>query len=769
MTPIAVGIVVALVLASACSSNSESGDRADATTSTAAAPSTTAGSASTRAPATTAPLATPSGQPAPAVTRIEVDSTPDQYFVLYIQPDLNAAREYPVAVTRGQAGKTALTDGRTQLPTNHYRVATFSIAQPGDIDGDGIDDITELNARTTMNPLNPARSISPNDGMVMIPDKATFEALSYQGKEVAIDNHLTDLEFVKFYLLDVNTDRPSVYFMNTVTHRAHMRFANAVGIPAGRGLQSGQMRGEIVYHRNVRAPDGTLGVYRFEFEPNDSYSFPAVRLGYELLASSMPFLTNNFVYYPMPQAALPLYQRERAQYDAYRMRVVLESDLVGVVDHVSLNPAVGYGLLRVMTLEERPNSRDVVIYEALPNEMPRVAGVITTVPQTPLSHVNLRAVQDRVPNAYVRNALDNPSIAALIGRYVKYTVSASGFTVEPATQSEVEAHHAAARPSTAQVPVRDLSVKSIAPLSKIGFNDSKAYGVKAANVATLATFGLPAGTVPSGYAVPFYFYDEFMKANGFYDTVREMLADPRFRSDLATQESWLGLLREAIKDAPMPGWMMTQLAEMQKAYPAGTSIRCRSSTNNEDLPNFSGAGLYDSKTQHADEGHIAKCIKQVYASTWNFRAFTEREFYRIDHLTTAMGVLTHPNFDDEVANGVAVSTDPLHGSTGTFYVNTQLGEDLVTNPDALSIPEELLLDGDGTVTVVRRSNLIGADRLLMTDARIVALRSQLKVIHDRFAVLYGVKPGDSFAIEIEFKITRDNALSIKQARPWVFN
>ena len=144
---------------------------------------------------------------------------------------------------------------------------------------------------------------------------------------MAIDNHLSDLEFVKFYLLDVNTDRPSVYFMNTVTHRAHMRFANAVGIPAARGAQSGQMRGEIVYHRNVRAPDGTLGVYRFEFEPNDSYSFPAVRLGYELLASSMPFLTNNFLYYPMPQAALPLYQRERAQYDAYRMRIVLEGDL----------------------------------------------------------------------------------------------------------------------------------------------------------------------------------------------------------------------------------------------------------------------------------------------------------------------------------------------------------------------------------------------------------------------------------------------------------
>jgi hypothetical protein len=130
-----------------------------------------------------------------------------------------------------------------------------------------------------------------------------------------------------------------------------------------------------------------------------------------------------------------------------------------------------------------------------------------------------------------------------------------------------------------------------------------------------------------------------------------------------------------------------------------------------------------------------------------------------------MGVLTHANFEGEGANGVAVTTDPLHGSSGTYYVNTQLGEDLVTNPDALSIPEELLLGADGTVTVVARSNLVGADRLLMTDAQIVALRSQLTVIHDRFAALYGVKPGEKFAIEIEFKITRDNTLSIKQGPP----
>ena len=434
-----------------------------------------------------------------------------------------------------------------------------------------------------------------------------------------------------------------------------------------------------------------------------------------------------------------------------------------------LNAAVGFGLLRVMTLDERPNPRDVVIYPALPNELSRVAGVITTVGQTPLSHVNLRAVQDKVPNAVIASALTDPQIKALIGRYVKYTVATAGVTIAPATQSEVEAHHAAARPVAAQTPQRDLTVHAIAPLTKIGFDDWKAYGVKAANLATLGKLDLPDADVPDGYAVPFYFYDEFMKAAGLYDRARTMIADAKFRSDPAVQDKQLGELRDAIKAATMPAWMMTELSTLQKSFPAGSPIRCRSSTNNEDLPGFSGAGLYDSKTQRPDEGHMSKCIKQVYASVWNLRAFLERDFYRIDHLTTAMGVLTIPNVDDERANGVAVSIDPVYETPGAFYVNTQLGEDLVTNPEALSVPEALLLGSDGSVNVINRSNLAEPGDLLLNTTQTAALRSSLSVIKDQFAVLYNVGQSEKFSMEIEFKITKSGALSIKQARTWVFN
>ena len=440
---------------------------------------------------------------------------------------------------------------------------------------------------------------------------------------------------------------------------------------------------------------------------------------------------------------------------------------------LSMNPAVGYGWLRVMEQGERPNPRDIAIYEALPNELPRVAGIITTVPQTPLSHVNLRAVQDAVPNAFIQDALDDDTIDGLLDSYVRYEVTESGWSLRAASPEEVDAHYAALRPATAQVPRRDLSVTAITPLSAVGFEDWDAFGVKAANVAVLGTLGFPPGTVPEGFAVPFHFYDAFMAHNGFYDDIEEMLADENFQTDFDVQADMLKDLRKAIKDAQTPDWIVDALTAMHATYPSGQSLRYRSSTNNEDLPGFSGAGLYDSKTQDADETEedgIDKSLKQVYASLWNFRAFTEREFHRIDHLAAAMGVLVHPNYTDELANGVAVSFDPIRGYDGYYYLNTQLGEDLVTNPEAYSEPEEILLHPSGNqYEILATSNQVEPGELLLDDAQLRQLGGHLEVIHDHFKALYDPAPGEPFAMEIEFKITSSDILAIKQARPWVFS
>ncbi len=726
------------------------------------------------APVVAAPIgacrrAGPGPEPRPVEVEavpVVVQSTAEKYYVLYVLHDLDdgTAVEIPVSVTLGEAGSTTLAEELPALPAERYRVEEYLVADPGSVDRDCIDDVTELAELGAMNPLNRAPEVRPVDGAVAIPDRETFEALSA---------HLFGLEYVKFHLDGMGTDRPIIYFQNTETYRAHSRFEKVIEdwLEENRpSLDGDYMRGQIVYHPNVVARDGSLGVYRFEFR-YASHSFATIAHAQEILAASMPVLEDNLMYYPNPGLALEAYLRERALYDESRVRVLLEEDVFPDVDFMSLNRAEGYGFLRVMSLEERPDPRDVVIYETLPNELSRVAGIITTVPQTPLSHVNLRAVQDGVPNAFIRGALDNADVDDLIDSFVHYTVTGSGWTLRAATPAEVDAHYAASRPSQPQTPQRDLSVTEITALGDVGFGDWTAFGVKAANVAVLGTLGFGDGTVPDGFAVPFYFYDEFMKHNGLYDDVEEMLADPDFQSDFDTQQNKLKKLRKKIKKADTPQWIIEALEAMHATYPESQSLRYRSSTNNEDLPGFSGAGLYDSKTQDPDEtaeDGIDKSIKGVWASLWNFRAFTEREFHRIDHAAAAMGVLVHPNFSDELANGVAVSFDPFGRADGSYYVNTQLGEDLVTNPEAHSVPEEMLLHPDGTHTVMARSNQVPAGQLLLSDAQLDQLRRHLEAIHNHFEELYGIGPGEEFAIEIEFKITSDNILSIKQARPWVF-
>ena len=377
--------------------------------------------------------------------------------------------------------------------------------------------------------------------------------------------------------------------------------------------------------------------------------------------------------------------------------------------------------------------------------------------------------RDKVPNAFITKAWENSTIAPLIGKYVYYQVDADGFEIREATLKEVETHFADLRPSKVQTPERDLSVNRILPLDDIGFTDASHFGVKTANLATLRTFGFPEGTVPNGFGIPFYFYDEFMKHNGFYEQLEHLLGSPMFQREQDTKVTELEKFRTEIKNGGIPAWMMDALSELQTAFPEGTSLRCRSSTNNEDLPGFSGAGLYDSYTHHPNEGHLSKSIKQVFASLWNFRAFEARDFYRIDHFVTAMGVLVHPNFADELANGVAVTDDVVYQTVGNYYLNVQVGEDLVTNPEEQSIPEEILMDwwDSNNYRVVKTSNRPVDNKRILTDAHLRELSRYLGVIHNKFSQLSGPAGQTAdFAMEIEFKITSEGKLSIKQARPW---
>ena len=478
---------------------------------------------------------------------IVVSSTTADYFVLYVErPNRNNPRQYiPVSVTRGQAGTTTLKDNLAALSPTKYRVEKYQVAQPGDLDGDCVDDITELDDLGAQNPINPTRTTTNVHVKAALDSHETFQAFSDQQDFGTNAFEVLDgLEHVKFMILDEFGTNPSIYFIDSTSpkwHLALLRELRELGEPEGHLLVA--MKGNLVYHPNVIAPDGSLGMYRFSYNIGTGGFSRTVNL-HQLLASAMPFLENNLAYYPQSERELWYYRKEKAQYDASRVNIILQDDILPDVAYIPLNQAEGYGRLRLMAEGDDPRPGDIPIYESLPNDLPRVAGTITTVPQTPLSHVNLRAIQNGVPNAFLRDILTTKEYADLIGKHVYFAVAADGFTLREATKSEVDRHHQSARPTTTQTLTRDLTVTTITSLANVAFDDWDAFGVKAANMAELSRLNLPAGTVPTGYAVPFYFYDEFMKANSFYDDIDTMLADQNFQSDYAVQESMLKALRK---------------------------------------------------------------------------------------------------------------------------------------------------------------------------------------------------------------------------------
>ena len=99
-----------------------------------------------------------------------VTSTTADYFVLYVSHDVDGTEvELPVLVKKGEAGTTTLAENVEAMPAERYRVEKYLIADPADVDGDCIDDLTELDDFGTGEPRERCPSLSDfTDGAVIV-------------------------------------------------------------------------------------------------------------------------------------------------------------------------------------------------------------------------------------------------------------------------------------------------------------------------------------------------------------------------------------------------------------------------------------------------------------------------------------------------------------------------------------------------------------------------------------------------------------------------
>jgi len=252
------------------------------------------------------------------------------------------------------------------------------------------------------------------DGSASIASLPAFAALAYAGDSLK-DPDLDGLLFVKFTVDAVTSEAPDVYFINTRSHPTHVGFARSIGLfTYARGM--GRADGVIVYRPQLRAPSGETGLFTFEFDPPRRREARTVKRVFSLLTRQMPLLDQLTGLHPRQPALASLLQGLAAA-GAFDLPVYTDADLFDVpLQFLALQQGNTTGRLVLHKSPAIPRPGDVIVVDDLPDDLPRVAGIITGRRQTPLSHVNVRAIQLGIPNAYVAGATHLPQIADHLGQ-----------------------------------------------------------------------------------------------------------------------------------------------------------------------------------------------------------------------------------------------------------------------------------------------------------------------------------------------------------------
>ena len=631
---------------------------------------------------------------------------------------------------------------------------------------------------------------------------------------------------LKFLIMNVDTE-PEVYFMNTKKHPLHYDFARQVlkidqtiaefEDNTYHGTYRTAMAGTILYYPDIEnaGENGMASLFAVTFFPSDDLTPEQALFCHRLIEERMNQVEFSgqelrVIYLPAGEEQEKEVEQKMEQFEKTGAEILFKRDLYMGVPFQLLNTGTAYGTLLLKSPEDLEKDvvsfKDILVLTRLPNELPVVGGTITAEMQTPLAHVNVAARNRGTPNMSLPDADTDEKVTSLLNKIVKFEVKNGSWSLTEATLEEAKEYWGSIKKEE-RFPESDLENEKMKPLEDINFSDSLSYGVKAANVAELSK--LLGQNAPAGFAVPFFYYDQFLKnsiitenavndaksdcidedrskeicsnvaefvlnngkektLDNFIDTV---LSDERFNTDSPYREATLDALKYFIGHLPVDTGFATKLRRMIEFFHGDNPVRLRSSTNAEDLEDFSGAGLYRSVTAYASGNDSASSqIRKVWASVWNYSAFEERSLWNIDHKSVKMGVLVHQSFPDEDANGVLITQNISDPTVYGHYVNVQKGEISVTNPEGGALPEIFVII-PGAESQVQISHLswssLSPGESILTNEDISELFQLSDLVHSHFSELYGQNELSSI-FDIEFKfIPPHRKLIIKQVRPYI--
>lgn len=565
------------------------------------------------------------------------------------------------------------------------------------------------------------------------------------------------------------SDANKIYYADTERFRFHREFVNGTYLSLERGdqLQRNYTDANRRFIFGTIAYQTPLKRFTFEMWEGDTADASLIRLAHERIRETF--------FEPVAYKPNSLKQEEIAATLPDIKRVSI-SEIASAQAYQPLNIAKGIGRVHVIDkLDDTVEigSNEIVVLSEVPIHLPPVAGIIFSRPATPLSHLNLLAKGWEVPVAYIKNA--NEIFRPNDTWWIEFETRKDNYSFKRAGIDRIKEYaerQEAIR--TTMTPRGDLGITRIAALREQRKDSVIAYGGKSANLGELINARLPGISVPDGWTIPFAHYEQFMRLNHLDERLVEMLEEHAFVHNPSHRRARLASFRDEIKEAKIDPVLARQIVRRWRTQTRGRGVFVRSSSNTEDLPNFSGAGLHDSVPNVRDAAALLDAIKVVWASLWNFQAYEARERAGVDHTKVYMAVLVQEGINAESA-GVMITTDPFdRENANSTYISAKRGLGIRV-VEGKQVAEQLLYDPrTGATKVLTRSGedsrlefdarggmreraLVGTDRTVLTDATVNRLAQAAQAIK----TVFGGREQD-----IEWTIMRGR-IYIVQSRPYI--
>ncbi len=545
-------------------------------------------------------------------------------------------------------------------------------------------------------------------------------------------------------LFVIDREKNAIYYINSRYYRYHKDFLQAMHWV----LDDKNFNENTYFSPNRRFIAGTLAwqnalqQYSYEFWEGDLIPAEQIELSFNLV--------NDTFFKPV--AFKPNSTRQDQLSVDLNIKRISHQEITNNRPYLALNTADAIGQIRLITTIDENTElapTDIVVLTETPLYIAPVSGIILDQPSTALSHVNLLAKGWKIPNLYIKDALD--TLAPLKDQWVSLKANSTSYSITPLSKQEIieyQQHLTQQQTQSIKKAAGTLSIKQLASLKQLKKEDSLAYGAKAANLAEVKNAHILNVHVPEGFAIPFYHYQEFIQKNGLDRTISTLLDDSELMSQRHARRKALASLRHQMINAPMPEKLQTEIIQQWQTQLYGKGVFVRSSSNAEDIPGFSGAGLYTTVPNVVREEDIIIAVKTVWASLWNFEAFEARSQHPIDHRSVYMGVLIQEGVDME-SSGVMITKDPFDKNhRGALYISAKRGLGIAVVEGKKIAEQVMYMYHSHSISVLTRSNddtllsfdnnggikktTITNERRVLTDNMVITLRDISQAIKSLF-------------------------------------